>query len=86
MALSLLDCCCELGFEVCRVLVFCLRFFLLSGASASSSRDDIDGKTKKEEAIRMLATNSMAMLSIVGLQKAIVAEKLSVAGFSSVAV
>jgi hypothetical protein len=48
---------------------------LLSGASASSSRDDIDGKTKKEEGIRIRATNSMAMLSIVGLQKAIVAEK-----------
>jgi hypothetical protein len=45
MALSLLDCCCEPGFEVCRVLVFCLHFFLLSAASASSSRDDIDGKT-----------------------------------------
>ncbi len=34
----------------------------------------------------MRATNSMAMLKIVGLQKAILAEKLSFAGFSSVAV
>ncbi len=66
--------------------VFVCTVFLLSGASASSSGDDIDGKTKKEEGIRMRATNSMAMLRIVGLQKAIVAEKLSVAGFSSVAV
>lgn len=75
MALLLLDCCCELEFEVCRVLVFLSALFLLSGASASSSRDDIDGKNKKEEGIRIRATNPMAMLRIVGLQKAIVAEK-----------
>ncbi len=68
------------------MLVFLSALCLLSGASASSSRDDLDGKTKKEEAIRMRATDLMAMLRIVGLQKAIVAEKLSVAGFSSVAV